>query len=111
MDELRKAVMAHRYEKMAEALSDRVRDAARDKVSCEDVSERDAINESCEDILREAENTFGTNEFYWVLELIMNDEFGCDLSPLNPYQNTIKQKTKYTAEMSVMGIPVIKMEG
>lgn len=111
MDEYQKCIKAHRYEKMVDAIRERVNDMAYDLLRCEDVTENEAFNDACEKILNEAENTFGTNDFYWVLEIIMNDEFGIEMSQKNPYKDTKPQKIKYTAEMSVMGVPVIKMEG
>lgn len=67
----------------------------------------ESIEHACNELLDKAEDLFDIRVYY-VIELIMEEEFGRKVCESNPYK---KQPPKFKCEMSVMGIPVIKMEG
>lgn len=129
MDEMKKHVCAHRYEKICESIAKEVNELAEDyemregktRMEFEDgqanvyeIKEsqlhREAIKYGCQEVLERIEDIFGSEEIYWVTELILEDEFEYDVSPQNPYRKKQHEMLKYRAEMSVMGIPVIKLE-
>ena len=125
MDEMQKQRMAYRYQKIEEALVKQVEDWAEDyklkegnnriednhgEITQYTISDekldKEATENAIEDILETVEDKFN-NDIYYIFELIMEEKFGWSVCESNPYK--IKPP-KYKCEMSVMGIPVIKLE-
>ena len=127
MDEMQKQIYAHRYQKIEEALVKQVEDWAEDYKSIEgnnrvednhgeirtykisdEKLHKEAIEYACEKILERSEDEFNS-DIYYIFELIMEEKFGRIVCESNPYKRK-PPKQKFKCEMSVMGIPVLKME-
>lgn len=117
--------MAYRYQKIEEALVKQVEDWAEDyklkegnnriednhgEITQYTISDekldKEATENAIEDILETVEDKFN-NDIYYIFELIMEEKFGWSVCESNPYK---RKQPKYKCEMSVMGIPVIKLE-
>ena len=127
MDEMQKQIYAHRYQKIEEALVKQVEDWAEDYKSIEgnnrvednhgeirtykisdEKLHKEAIEYACEKILERSEDEFNS-DIYYIFELIMEEKFGRIVCESNQYKRK-PPKQKFKCEMSVMGIPVLKME-
>lgn len=125
MDEMQKHRMAYRYQKIEEALVKQVEDWAEDYKSIEGNNriednhgeitqytisdaklDKEATENAIEAILETVEDKLNM-DIYYIFELIMEEKFGRSVCESNPYK---KQPPKFKCEMSVMGIPVLKME-
>ena len=127
MDEMQKHRMAYRYQKIEEALVKQVKDCADDYKSIEgnnriednhgeitpykisdEKLDKEATENAIEAILETVEDKFNM-DIYYIFELIMEEKFGRRVCETNPYKKQ-QPKQKFKCEMSVMGIPVLKME-
>lgn len=124
MDEYKEQTYAHRYMAIRDGIVENVNGIAEayeeenghervednhGEIRTYKISEgklhKEAIEYACEKILERAEDDFNYR-IYNIIELIMMDEFGREMSPSNPFR-----VPRMKVSMSNIGMPLVSIEG
>ena len=81
----------------------RVSDFGTEYTPSEETLTDEAYEHACEQFLSKIDDVFGSQELYWIIDLMLSENFECTPHPRNPY-TVRKTKPSIMAELTPFGL-------